>query len=130
MKSSKYFIASFVISIFLVGCSEESVTDQFEDANGKVPEKFIKTITTESSKNYEGDGLLTIEYNTDGSVSTVTDGTNRNIFVYEKQQLKTITGTGDNFLFKDAYNSPYSAFEKGDVVARDDNGNPSLIEFY
>ena len=130
MKSTFYPIVLIVAPLFLGGCSEESVSDQFEDANGKVPEKLIKSIVAESSKYYGEDVLLTVDYNTDGSVSTVTDGTNRNIFVYEKGRLKTISGNAENFLFEQAYQSPYNAFEEGDVVERDDNGNPTLLEFY
>jgi len=130
MKNS-FYSTLFVISLlFQFSCSEESVTDEFQDANGNVEEKLIRSVSYVSPEHPEDNITVNFSYNNDGSLSTVSDGTYTSIFLYEDNELNTITGSNDNLTMEELYQSPYDAFEIGQVVSYDENGNPEVIEFF
>ena len=123
-------LACAVLSLSNVACSEESVTDEFNDANGNVEEKVIQTLSYVFTEHPEDNLTVIFSYNNDGTLNTVSDGTDTSIFLYENDELATITGSNDNLTTEELYQSPYDAFEIGHVVSYDDNGNPEVIEFF
>jgi hypothetical protein len=131
MKKSFYAIPFICALTFITSCSEDSVTDEFSDVNGNVQEKLIKSVTVISDQDAEENKEIVLSYTTDRQLNTITDGSDTSIFIYEDTGLSTITGGGsDNLNIEELYESPYDAFESGDVLVYDDNGNPKKIEFY
>jgi len=130
MKNFKLPLICAIVSLSNVACSEESVTDEFENANGNVEEKLIRSVSYISPEKPEDNTTIGFSYNNDGSLNTVSDGTDTSIFLYENSELKTITGSNDNLDTEELYQSPYDAFDIGQVVSYDDNGNPEVIEFF
>lgn len=130
MKKS-YPLALLCILILTFSCSEDSVTDEFDNTNANVKEKLIKSISIISAQNNLENEKIELSYTQNGQLNTITDGTTTNIFVYSNNALVDIAGSGiNNLSIEDLYKSPYNAFEKGDVLEYDDNGNPKTIEFY
>lgn len=129
MKNSFYLILLVISLLFQFSCTEESVTDEFQDANGNVEEKLIRSVSYVSPEHPEDNITVNFSYNNDGSLNTVSDGTDTSIFLYEDNELNTITGSNDNLTMEELYQSPYDAFEIGQVVSYDENGNPEIIEF-
>ena len=130
MKKSIYSISLLCALILTFSCSDDSVTDEFNNANGNVQEKLIKSISIISAQDSQENKNIILSYTSDGQLNTITDGIETSIFVYENSELTNITGGGDNLNIEELYESPYDAFETGDVLVYDDNGNPKKIEFY
>lgn len=129
MKKVYLLIGLTAISTQFFSCSEESVSDEFQDANGNVKEKVIRSVTYISAEHPEDNLNIDFSYNNNGSLNTVSNGEGTSIFLYEDDQLQTITGTDDNLSIEEMYQSPYDAFEIGQVLSYDDNGNPEMLEF-
>ena len=129
MRNVSYLFVFALTSLFTVSC-EDSVSDEFENVNGKVENKLIKEITITSAQDSEENRNINLSYNTNGTLNTITNGTDTSIFVYNSGELETITGSEDNLNIEELYDSPYDAFETGKVEEYDDNGNPKKILFY
>ncbi|REG86029.1 hypothetical protein [Winogradskyella sediminis] len=132
MKNQKSLIILLSLSIFTLSCSEDSVTDEFDNANGNVQEKLIESISIISAQDSQENKNISLSYTSDGLLNTISDGVETSIFVYDdNDNLSNITGGGnDNLNIEELYESPYDAFETGEVIQYDDNGNPKEIEFY
>lgn len=118
---------SLLATLFISSCSD-SASDEFDNANGNAAVKYIKTITSNSSEN--GLSLVTVNYDSFGKVISVTDGTDSSVFIYENNDLKTVTGDGDPFEISELYQAPYETYEFGDVLAYDSNGNPTDVKLF
>lgn len=130
MKKTIYSISFLVASLLFIGCNNDdsTTTEEFDDANGTVTEKLIKSLSATTT---DGDDLnIEMSYNSDGSLNTINDGESNTIFVYESEELTSISGSNDNLSVEELYGSPYDAFETGYVNEYDDNGNPIEIRFY
>jgi len=124
------FKSTLFYSLFLIAfmsCSD-STSDEFDDANPDAEAKYIETITVLSVQDNE-EATITVNYDADDRVSSISNGTDSNVFVYNNSELTNISGDGDNLNIEELYGSPYNAFEVGEVTAYDDNGNPKTIEF-
>lgn len=132
MKNQKSLIILLSLSFFTLSCSEDSVTDEFDNANGNVQEKLIESISIISAQDSQENKNISLSYTSDGLLNTISDGVETSIFVYDdNDNLSNITGGGnDNLNIEELYESPYDAFETGEVIQYDDNGNPKEIEFY
>ena len=130
MKKPIYFFTLLCTAIIMTNCSEDSATDEFNNANGNVEAKLIQSISVISAQDSQENANITLTYNTNGSLNTITDGVESSIFVYNNGELSNVTGAGDNLNIEELYNSPYDAFETGNVLNYDENGNPEKIEFY
>ena len=132
MKNQKSLIILLSLSLFTLSCSEDSVTDEFDNANGNVQEKLIESISIISAQDSQENKNISLSYTSDGLLNTISDGVETSIFVYDdNDNLSNITGGGnDNLNIEELYESPYDAFETGEVIQYDDNGNPKEIEFY
>uniref|UniRef100_UPI00404B49C1 hypothetical protein n=1 Tax=Flavobacterium sp. TaxID=239 RepID=UPI00404B49C1 len=130
MKKIIYSISLLFVLSSMISCSDDSVTDEFNDGNGNVQEKFVSSISVVSAQDNAENKNIVLTYTSDGKLNTITDGLETSIFVYQNNQLSDISGGGDNLSIEELYNSPYDAFETGNVLVYDDNGNPKKIEFF
>ncbi len=120
----------FIFSaIFIFWSCEKSTSDEFNDANGNVKIKLIKTISIVSAQNTAENKVITFSYDSSFRLNTVTDGDQTSVFVYENNKLATITGQNDNLTIEELYQSPYDAFDTGDVLQYDSKGNPIKLLF-
>jgi len=115
--------------LIFANCSD-STSDDFDDANPDAEARYIETITIQSAQDNEEDTTITVNYDAADRVSSVTDGVESSLFVYNNSELTNVSGDGDNFNIEELYESPYNAFEVGEVTQYDDNGNPKMITFY
>lgn len=132
MKKTIYSLAFLCLSLSTLSCSsDDSVSDEFDNVNGNVEVKLIKSIAVTSAQDPQENKNINLTYTSDGLLNTITDGVENSIFVYDNDDnLSNITGGGDNLTIEELYESPYDAFETGEVLVYDDNGNPQTIEFY
>jgi len=130
MKKPINLICTFFTLALVFSCSDDSVSDEFTDANGNASKKLIKTISTTSAQDPQENKNIILSYTSDGKLNTISDGFETSIFVYDEGELSNITGGGDNLNTEDLYESPYDAFETGYVLIYDENDNPKEIEFY
>ncbi len=117
---------AFIIPLILVtllGC-EKSASDEFDEANGNVVRKLVKNIVVVSAQNSSENKNITINYDSNYRLNTVSDGQQTSVFVYENGEISTITGQNDNLIIEDLYASPYDVYENGDVLEYDSKGNP------
>ena len=114
----------------LTSCNEESVSDDFEEVNGDVAVKLMESISVSDAEDSSDNTIVTMYYTNDGKLNTISDGSETNVFVYDNDnKLTRITSDGDNLNMEELYESPYDAFDTGEVVEYDDNNNPKKIEF-
>ena len=113
--------------IVFISCSD-STSDEFDGANPDAEAKYIETITVLSAQDDE-EATITVNYDANDRVSSISNGTDSSIFVYNDSELTNISGDGDNLNIEELYESPYNAFEVGEVTAYDNNGNPKTIAF-
>jgi hypothetical protein len=89
---------------------------------------------TLDSINYEGEELtIQMDYNSDKSLNSIKEeGESSVVFHYDDEDnLKDIYGDLDKtFNVEELYESPYNAFEEGITVDIDENGNPTVLEFF
>jgi len=131
MKNQKYLICLLCILLFSFSCSEDSLPDEFNDANGKIEKKLIESISIVSAQDSRENKNILVSYTTKGLLNTITTGTEASIFIYDKNNnLSNITGGSDNLNIEELYESPYDAFKEGEVIEFDKNGNPKMINFY
>ena len=128
-KHNIFFLIVFTISI-VISCSKESVSDDFEEVNGDVAVKLMESISVSDTEDSSENTTVTMYYTNDGKLNTISDGSETNVFVYDNDnKLTRITSDGDNLNMEELYESPYDAFDTGEVVEYDDNNNPKKIEF-
>ncbi|MAX69698.1 MAG: hypothetical protein CMC76_01135 [Flavobacteriaceae bacterium] len=122
-------LLSFLLLIVLSSCSDSS-SDEFDDANPDAVARYIETIAIVSAQDSEEDINITVNYDANDRVSSITNGTDTSLFVYNNGDLSNVSGGGDNLSIEELYQSPYDAFETGVVNQYDNNGNPVNITFY
>lgn len=128
-KHNNFFLIVSTISI-LTSCNEESVSDDFEEVNGDVAVKLMESISVSDAEDSSDNTTVTMYYTNDGKLNTISDGSETNVFIYDNDnKLTRITSDGDNLNMEELYESPYDAFDTGEVVEYDDNNNPKKIEF-
>jgi len=112
----------------LFSCSKSS-EDEFNDSNGDVTQKYIKhfQIIDNTNENIS----YTVNYGTGDKVSSITDGNTNTFLNYdESNNLNSIVDDNETFDIDELYQSPYDAFETGNVLEYDDKANPIKIEVY
>ena len=123
-------IILILVFALIASCSEDSVTDEFNNANGTVASKLITKITGVYAQDPTENATIFISYDANDRVSSVSDGTEANVLVYDNGNLSTITSPGGTpFNVEELFVSPYDAFEAGQVSEYDNNGNPIEISF-
>lgn len=133
MKKSMLLILIFAL---LAGCNNDSVTNEFNDANGNdltpngsTLSKLITKISGVSAQDANENKTVIVSYDANDRVSSVSDGESVNVFVYNNGNLSKITGDAEPFDVEELYGSPFDAFETGEVDEYDNNGNPIRISF-
>ncbi|WP_296383609.1 hypothetical protein [Winogradskyella sp.] len=124
----KSFSFIFLLLVILIGCND-STSDEFDDANPDAVARYIETIDVISAQDSDENTTITVNYDANNRVSSITDGIESSIFVYNNNALTNISGQGDNLDIEELYESPYNAFETGEVTEYDSNGNPKKITF-
>ncbi|WP_339622796.1 hypothetical protein [uncultured Winogradskyella sp.] len=118
----------FCLLLVLASCND-STSDEFDGANPDAIAKYIETVSVISAQDNSENTLITVNYDANDRVSSITDGTESSLFVYSNNELTNVTGDGDNLNVEELYESPYNAFETGEVTEYDANGNPKIISF-
>ena len=123
-----YALVAAIALPLLISCNEDdSVSNMFEEVNGPVAEKLIASVNVVSSESSEPDRTVTINYASDDSVTSVTDGTQTALLVYDGGDLSQVNSEGDALNILELYESPLDAFEIGDIVSYDAAGNPEVL---
>lgn len=127
---NKFLTAIAAVALMgFASCSDDS-SDSFDDANGGAAKKYIKTITTTSSESSDDTATLTINYDTAGKVTSATDGEETSFFAYDNGNLQNISGSGDVLNIPDLLSTPQDAYEVGDVIDYDNDGNPTKVRIF
>jgi YD repeat-containing protein len=127
---NKFLTAIAAVALMgFASCSDDS-SDSFDDANGDVAKKYIKTITTTSSDSDSDTVTLTVNYDSAGKVTSATDGTETSFFAYDDGNLQNISGSGDVLNIPDLLSTPQDAYEVGDVLDYDADGNPVKVRIF
>ena len=117
-----------VLAVFM-SCSEDSATDEFNAANQNASVKLITNLSVVSAQDASENQSVTINYNGNNQVANITDGVETSILVYDNDNLTNVTGEGETLNVEELYQSPYDAFETGEVLQYDSNMNPVSIRF-
>lgn len=117
-----------VLAVFM-SCSEDSATDEFNAANQNASVKLITNLSVVSAQDTSENQSVTINYNGNNQVANITDGVETSILVYDNDNLTNVTGEGETLNVEELYESPYDAFETGEVLQYDSNMNPVSIRF-
>ncbi|WP_396632760.1 hypothetical protein [Maribacter sp. R86514] len=128
MKTFNQLLVLSSIAVFNFSC-EKSTSEEFEEVNGNVETKLISAIDVASAEDSEDSANILFSYNNDLQLTSIFDGTETTNFTYEDGDLSNVTGNVDNGNVEELYESPYDAFETGQIEEYDDNGNPSVIKF-
>ncbi|WP_047246931.1 hypothetical protein [Maribacter thermophilus] len=128
MSFKKQLILLSLITVFNYSC-DKSTSDEFEEVNGNVETRLLSAISVVSAQDSDENSNVLFLYDGDNKLTTVTDGNETSIFTYENGELANITGGSDNVSIEELYHSPYDAFEYGEVLEYDDNGNPYKLQF-
>ncbi|MEP2690364.1 hypothetical protein [Maribacter dokdonensis] len=128
MRSIKHLLLFSSVAILNFSC-DDSTSDEFEEVNGKVETKLISSIDVASAENSDDSSSIIFSYNSELQLNSIFDGTETTNFIYEDGDLSNVSGNVDNGNVEELYESPYDAFETGQVEEYDENGNPSVIKF-
>ncbi|MFV0539651.1 MAG: hypothetical protein ACK5MZ_00230 [Aestuariibaculum sp.] len=130
MKKLIHLLPILFVSLIVTGCSDDSASDEFENANGNTVKKLIKTIVFTDIYSSEEE-TVTFTYNSNGTLNTVSNDDNDTVdFAYSDNDLSNISDGTEIFDINELFQSPYDVFEKGDVLEYDENGNPSKVAIY
>ena len=128
---NKWGLFLFAISAMLmVSCSEDSVTEEFNEANQEEVKKLIQKVEFKSSEINIGNYTFTVNYDANNKVTKVSNGLEVAELNYEDGKLATVTEGDNPFSIDQLYQTPFEIFETGDVLEYDDNGNPKQISFW
>ncbi len=119
---------AFLALVFLSSCSD-STSDEFNNINPEAVARYIETIAMVSAQDAQENTTITVNYDGNNRVTNVTDGTETGLLVYENDDLSNVSGQGESFDIEELYQSPYDAFEVGEVLEYDNSGNPVRIKF-
>ncbi|WP_299313388.1 hypothetical protein [uncultured Aquimarina sp.] len=123
------FLTTISITL-LASCDSDSVTDEFDNANGDTAKKLIERVEFNSAQIDEDDYVFTVNYDANNRVTSVSNGADTGVLVYENNELSTVTGGSEPFSLSELYQDPYDVFETGDVLEYDNSGNPISIKVF
>lgn len=117
-------------AFFLTGCSSDSASDEFENGNGQVAEKYILKLQIVPADSSEETTNLIVNYDSNNKLTSVGDGFESAELQYQNNNLTTITGDGDAHTLSELYEAPYKGYEVGKVLNYDAKGNPVNVSLY
>ena len=123
-----YFFTLLTGLFILNSCS--SASEEFDDANGDVEELYISSVLVANAADLSDQRTITLNYDAETRLTDVSDGETVEYFTYENDKLADVSGETGNLSIEELYQSPYNAFEVGDVRVYDSNGNPERIAFF
>ena len=130
---TKFLILEPVVCLCLLmnmtSC-KKSVEEEFNNANGTTAEKYIKRFEIVSNDVSENKTFI-VNYDGENRVSSIVEGSSSNVFSYNStNNLSSVTDNGEQLDINELYQSPYDAFETGNVMEYDSKSNPKKIEVY
>jgi len=120
------FLSTISIT-FLASCDNDSVSDEFDNANGNTVKKLIERVEFDPAQIDEEDQVFTVNYDANNKVTSASSGVGTVVLEHGNNELSTITGDGDPFSISELYQDPYDAFETGEVLEYDQSGNPVSV---
>ncbi|MFP9112917.1 hypothetical protein ACLI1A_03175 [Flavobacterium sp. RHBU_3] len=123
------FLAAIAVIALVMSASCSSDSSDSVD-NGNTTKKYVKTITTTTSASGVQPTTLTINYDSAGKVTSATDGSEISYFAYDNGHLQNVSGSNDVLNVSDMLSTPQDAYEVGDVLNYDANGNPIKVLIY
>ena len=125
----QYITLLAATALTALSCSD-SASDEFEEVNGEVEAQYITSTIVTSTADASDRTTLFLSYDANTRLTEVSNGEDTDYFIYENDDLVNVTGESDNLDIEELYQSPYNAFEVGEVREYDTNGNPKRIAFY
>src|SRR5690606_26490962 len=102
----KKIILFLALGALAISCSSDD--DGFDDANVNVAKKYVTKVTTYGNNETN---LGTVNYDSNGKVTTVSDGEQTRYFTYDQNgNLNKISGGGSNFLTSEVMNTIHDAY--------------------
>ncbi|MCX2718904.1 hypothetical protein [Lentiprolixibacter aurantiacus] len=130
-KISSFVLYSALTALFTISLScSDSVSDEFEEVNGSVDKKLLQSISVISAQDATENRSIIFSYDSQDRLTSINDGVESNIIIYENGEISGAANSSGNVTVEELYASPYDAFETGDVIEYDNNGNPSKLAFF
>lgn len=126
----KFLTIVALASIVFTSCGNDSNTDDFMDGNPNAVARLITNITVVSAQSSDENRNITVSYDAANRVTSISDGIDSALLTYANDELANVASDGDNFSIEELYESPYDAFETGEVINYNSAGNPVNIRFY
>src|SRR4051812_15344169 len=93
-----FILAAFLSSALFISCSSDDSSNNLSDTA-----RYIKTVNVVSTDDASND-TMTVNYDANGRVTNVTDGTETSVFVYnDDNHLTTVTGDSDPLSMSELY---------------------------
>lgn len=134
MRKLKYVFA-IGIGLVFVGCSS-SASEDFDQINGQVAKKLIKSIEVTNKNNTNQTATSTFLYDSNNKLEKIVGTNNSESSTVDYSNNGTILDVNvvgqspsESFNLEELYQSPYNAFDRGRVVDYDANKNPIKIIF-
>ncbi|CAM1334795.1 hypothetical protein [Tenacibaculum aestuariivivum] len=134
MKNLKEVLVIGLIVGLMSSCTS-SATEDFDDINGNVKKKTLKSITATNPVEIQESISSNFIYDSDNKLMRMsgTEG-NESVSMDYKNDGTSIKAGIDNedlesFSIEELYKAPYNVYETGEVLAYDANKNPSKIAF-
>jgi len=125
------FLSIFALAAILcTACDDDSTTDEFMDQNPNAVARLITNIDVVSAQDVNENSNIEITYDSDNRVTNISEGIDAALLAYEDGDLANIASDGDNFAIEELYESPYDAFETGEVINYNNDGNPIALRFF
>lgn len=126
------FLSILTLALVLcTACESDSTSDEFEDMNPDAVARLISQVAIVSAQNPADNTTITVNYDANNRVTSVTDGVETNVLAYENGDLANVSGPGETLTVQDLYDdSPYNVFEEGEVLNYDANNNPQTISIF
>lgn len=126
MKKQVFILLSAIV---LASCSDSS-SEEFDDANGNVAQKYISKLQVVPSNQSEEVGNVNFYYNSDNTLNRVSDGYENAQFAYQNNKLNNVTGDGEPFAISELYQAPFKGYEVAKVLNYDSKGNPTELRLF
>lgn len=127
----KFLSICAVAAILFSSCSsDDSTSNQFMEQNPNAIARLITSIEIVSSQDATENRTITVSYDDANRVTNVNDGTQTALLAYENDNLANVASEGDTFAIEELYEAPYDAFETGEVINYNADGNPVDIRAF